>query len=87
MASYRVEIKPSAVKELDKLPRKIVQRAIAAIRGLVENPYPPGVKKLTGFEHTCRVRVGDNRILYDIQEDRLIIVIIRVKHRKHVYRR
>ncbi len=87
MASYRIEIKPSALKELEKLPRQVILRAIAAIKGLGENPYPPGVKKLSGFDHTYRVRVGDYRIMYDIFEDRLIIEIIRVKHRKDVYRR
>ncbi len=87
MASYQIEFKSSALKELEKLPRQIIPRAIAAIKRLAENPYPQGVKKLAGFERTYRVRVGDYRIMYEIHEDRLIIEIIRVKHRKDVYRR
>ncbi|MDI6770265.1 MAG: type II toxin-antitoxin system RelE/ParE family toxin [Anaerolineales bacterium] len=87
MASYQIELKFSALKELEKLPRQVLPRAIAAIKRLAENPYPPGVKKLAGFERTYRVRVGDYRIMYEIYEDRLIIEIIRVKHRRDVYRR
>jgi mRNA interferase RelE/StbE len=87
MASYRIEFKSSALKELERLPRQIIPRVVAAIKGLVENPYPSGVKKLAGFERTYRVRVGDYRIMYEIYEDRLIIEIIRVKHRKDIYKR
>ena len=86
MDSYQIEIKPSASKELEKLPRQIIPRIVAAIRELARNPYPQGVKKLTGFEHTYRIRVGDYRILYNIYEDRLVIEIIRVRHRKEAYR-
>jgi mRNA interferase RelE/StbE len=86
MDSYQIEIKPSASKELEKLPRQIIPRIVAAIRELAINPYPQGVKKLTGFEHTYRIRVGDYRILYNSYEDRLVIEIIRVRHRKEAYR-
>jgi len=86
MDSYQIEIKPSASKELEKLPRQIIPRIVAAIRELARIPYPQGVKKLTGFEHTYRIRVGDYRILYNIYEDRLVIEIIRVRHRKDAYR-
>ena len=86
MDSYQIEIKPSASKELEKLPRQIIPRIVAAIRELARNPYPQGVKKLTGFEHTYRIRVGDYRILYNIYEERLVIEIIRVRHRKEAYR-
>lgn len=87
MASYQIELKSSALKELERLPRQTVPRVIAAIKGLAENPYPQGVKKLAGFEHTYRVRVGEYRVLYEIHENRLIIETIRVKHRKDVYKR
>ncbi len=87
MASYKIEFKSSALKELERLPRQIIPRVIAAIKGLAEDPYPPGVKKLIGFEQTYRIRVGDYRIMYEIHEDRLIIEIIRVKHRKDIYKR
>jgi len=86
MASYQIEIKPSASKELEKLPRQMVIRVVAAIRELADNPYPSGVKKLSGFDRTFRIRVGDFRVLYDIYENRLVIEIIRIRHRKDVYR-
>ena len=86
MDSYRIEIKSSASKELEKLPHQILPRIVAAIQGLGKNPYPQGVRKLAGLEHTYRVRVGDYRILYNIYEDRLVIEIIRVHHRKDAYR-
>lgn len=86
MASYQIEIKPSASKELEKLPRQMVVRVVAAIGELAEDPYPQGVRKLSGFDRTFRIRVGDYRVLYDIYENRLVIEIIRIRHRKDVYR-
>lgn len=86
MASYQIEIKPSASKELEKLPRPMVVRVVAAIKELADNPYPQGVRKLAGFDRTFRVRVGDYRVLYDIYESRLVIEIIRIRHRKDAYR-
>ena len=86
MVSYRIEIKSSAAKELEKLPRQMVSRVVATIKGLAENPYPQGVRKLAGFEHTYRVRVGDYRILYDVLDKRLVVEIIRIRHRKDAYK-
>ena len=86
MVSYRIEIKSSAAKELEKLPRQMVSRVVAAIKGLAENPYPQGVRKLAGFEHTYRVLVGDYRILYDVLDKRLVVEIIRIRHRKDAYK-
>ena len=86
MVSYRIEIKSSAAKELEKLPRKMIPRVVTAINGLAENPRPQGVKKLVGFERIYRIRVGDYRILYDIFKKELIIEIIRIRHRKDVYK-
>jgi len=86
MDSYQIEIKPSASRELEKLPQQIIPRIVTAIKELAENPYPPGVKKLTGFDRTYRIRVGDYRVLYTIYENRLVIEIIRVRHCKDAYR-
>ena len=86
MASYQIEAKPSAARELEKLPRQIIPRIVEAIKELAEDPYPQGVKKLIGFDHTYRIRVGDYRILYNIYQDKLIIEIIRIRHRKDAYR-
>ena len=86
MVSYKIEIKPSAEKELEKLPRQIIPKVVATIKALAENPYPYGVKKLAGFEHTYRIRIGDYRILYDIFEKKLVIEVIRIRHRKDAYK-
>jgi mRNA interferase RelE/StbE len=77
MVSYQIEIKPSAAKELEKLPRQVIPRVVTAINKLTENPYPQGIKKLAGFERTYRIRVGDYRVLYDVLDKLLIIEIIR----------
>ncbi|HLA87642.1 MAG TPA: type II toxin-antitoxin system RelE/ParE family toxin [Anaerolineales bacterium] len=86
MASYRIEWKNSAYKELQKLPRQMITRIIAAVAGLSNDPYPSGVKKLIGSERSYRIRVGDYRVIYEIIENKLIIEIVRVRHRKDVYR-
>jgi len=86
MAFYQIEIKPSASRELEKLPWQIIPRIVAAIQELADNPYPQGAKKLTGFDRTYRIRVGDYRILYNIYETRLVIEVIRIRHRKEAYR-
>ena len=87
MADYKVEWKRSAVKELEKLPRQAVTRVVEAVRNLASNPFPAGIRKLTGSDQTYRIRVGVYRILYSVNVDQLIIEIIRVKHRKDVYKR
>ena len=86
MASYQIEFKSSASKEIEKLPRPMVARVVDAIGALASNPYPQGVKKLSGFDRTYRIRVGDYRVLYSVYENRLVIEIIRIAHRKDVYR-
>ena len=85
MASYRLQIKPSAVKELESLPPKDRRRVVARIRRLSTEPRPPGCEKLSGHD-LYRVRQGNYRILYATQDADLIIVVIRVGHRREVYR-
>lgn len=86
MASYRIEWKNSAYKELQKLPRQMITRIIAAVTDLSNDPYPSGVKKLIGSERSYRIRIGDYRVIYEIIENKLILEIVRVRHRKDVYR-
>lgn len=86
MDSYTIEWKRSAVKELKQLPRDAVARIVKAVEQLAHNPYPAGVKKLIGAERTYRVRVGMYRVVYAIEADVLVITVIRVGHRKDVYR-
>ena len=85
MASYKILIKPSAAKELEAVPRKDRLRIVVKIRGLSSNPRPTGCEKLSG-EEKYRIRQGDYRILYEIQDDEVIITIVKVGHRREVYR-
>lgn len=86
MASYKLLWKRSAEKELRKLPREAIARLVSLVESLAENPFPPGVRKLAGMEHTYRVRAGDYWLVYSVEERRLVIEVIRVGHRKEVYR-
>ena len=84
---YRVEVKKSAVKEIAALPRRDQRRVVRAIDALADEPRPEGVRKLTGAEDVYRIRVGDYRIIYQIADNVLTVLVVRVGHRKDVYRR
>ena len=85
MASYRIEIKKSAQKEIQSLPRAEIKRVVAKIQQLAANPRMQDSKKLTSQEQ-YRVRVGQYRILYEIHDDVLLVMVVRVANRKDVYR-
>lgn len=85
MVQYKLVIKKSVSKDLDRIPKKDVQRIVKAIKGLAENPRPPQSKKLSG-EEKYRLRCGVYRVLYEIQDKQLIVCVVRVRHRKDVYR-
>lgn len=86
MAAYRLFIKASAAKEIERLPHKKLRRAIVArIRSLAYEPRPDGCVKLSGADK-YRIRHGDYRILYRIEDDRLVVMVVRVAHRKSAYR-
>jgi len=82
-----VEIARRAVKAIAQLPRAEQQRVRAAIDLLADEPRPPGCVALAGEESVYRVRVGDYRILYEVIDDRLVIHVVRVAHRREAYRR
>ncbi|HUX42860.1 MAG TPA: type II toxin-antitoxin system RelE/ParE family toxin [Rectinemataceae bacterium] len=86
MASYSIQWKASAAKELRKLPRDIITRILAVVDGLASAPRPDGVRKLVGSESTYRIRVGEYRVVYNIFDERLVIEVIRVRDRKDAYR-
>jgi mRNA interferase RelE/StbE len=86
VTAYRVEIARRAVKALAALPRKEQQRVRAAVDLLADNPRPPGCVALSGEANAYRVRVGDYRIVYEVFDDRLVIQVVRVGHRRDVYR-
>jgi mRNA interferase RelE/StbE len=87
MARYTVEFVPSAVKALERLPRAIQQRIVNAVELLADNPFPAGAVKIVGDDSAFRIRVGDYRVLYEVQQQRLIILVLRIGHRKDVYRK
>ena len=87
MASYRVLIKPSAAKEIEAVDQKRDrQRIVAKALALAEEPRPAGCEKLAGESDRYRVRVGQYRIVYSIADADLVVLVVRVAHRKDVYR-
>lgn len=85
MAEYEIFFKESVWKDLKEIPKKDLKRILARIEDLGDDPRPIGSEKLTGHE-LFRVRQGNYRILYSIQDNELTIWIIKVGHRKKVYR-
>lgn len=88
MARYKVLIKKSAAKELESIAGKKDRMRIAArISALADNPRPPGVEKLSGTNEKYRVRQGPYRIVYEIQDEVLVVYVVRIADRKDVYRK
>ena len=86
MARYEVLIKPSAVKEIEAIShKKDRQRVALRISRLAEDPRPPGCQKLSGNDR-YRIRQGVYHIVYSIEDERLIVFVVKVGHRKDVYR-
>jgi mRNA interferase RelE/StbE len=86
VASYKLRIKKSAAKELEAISRKSDRQRVAKrIEALAEDPRPPGCKKLSGSER-YRVRQGSYRIVYAIEDDELIVYVVKIGDRKSVYR-
>ncbi|MBI2827616.1 MAG: type II toxin-antitoxin system RelE/ParE family toxin [Planctomycetia bacterium] len=87
MPGYAIEFLASADRALRRLPVTIQRRIIAAVDRLADNPRPRGSAKLAGEEDAWRIRVGEYRVLYEIEDDRLVVLVVRVGHRKDLYRR
>ncbi len=85
MASYRIVFKQSVAKDLHPISKKDVQRILKRIDGLANDPRPVGAEKLSGDEK-YRIRQGNYRILYLIEDDIVTVTIIKVGHRRDVYR-
>ena len=83
---YRVEIQKSAQKVLRRLPRDLLNRLARAIEDLAVEPRPAGCKKLAGFHDHYRVRVGDWRIIYTIQDDLLVVLVVEIAPRGGAYK-
>jgi len=85
MASYRLVMRRSVARDLRPLPNKDVERVLRRIEGLIDNPRPTGCEKLSAQER-YRVRQGAYRIIYEVEDNELIVTVVRVGHRRHVYR-
>lgn len=83
---YELRWKRSALRELKDLPRRVQARILRAIEILPAQPRPPGTRKLTGSEHTFRIRIGAYRVIYSVLERELAVEVVRVRHRKDAYR-
>ncbi len=85
MANYKIVFRKSVSKDLDRIPKKDVQRIIKAIRALSAEPRPSQSRKLSG-EQKYRLRCSVYRVLYEIYNDQLTICVVKIRHRKDVYR-
>jgi mRNA interferase RelE/StbE len=83
---YSVEFRPSALKALRRIAPSNRVRISRAIEALAENPYPPGCKKLADEDGFWRIRAGDYRVIYKVIHERLIVTVVRIGHRREVYR-
>lgn len=86
MARYRIEISRTAERQLEKLTRDDQRRVARAIITLGDDPHPRGSRKLTGYDDVFRIRVGRYRVLYSVSGRKLVIIILKLGHRRDVYR-
>jgi mRNA interferase RelE/StbE len=83
--TYRIEVSRRAAKAVTSLDKPLRRKILAAIEGLAGNPRPPGCKKLAGQE-AWRIRVGDYRIIYEIHDQVLLVIVVDLGHRREIYR-
>jgi mRNA interferase RelE/StbE len=83
--SYSISIHPAAIKQLHRLSTEAQRRIRPKIDALAENPRPPGCKKLTASDEFYRIRIGDYRVIYSIEDKRLLVLVVKVGHRGDVY--
>jgi len=86
MASYKIEISATAERQLRKIGRETLTRIMTAIEDLATNQRPRGRRKLRGFDDVYRIRVGKYRVIYSLDEKSVLIIILKVGHRKSIYR-
>lgn len=85
MTDYSVEVKPAAQKELEALPDNVLARVIRKLEALRQTPRPTGCKKLKGYKDQWRVRIGDWRVVYVIDDAAKLISVTRIAHWREVY--
>jgi mRNA interferase RelE/StbE len=84
--TYFLQFKPLALRQLEKLPRDVQKKLAAKIELLRDDPFPAGCKKMAAIYDTWRVRVGDYRVVYQVHQKVLLVLVLAVGHRKDVYR-
>ena len=87
MDSYEIRWKRSAERDLRKIDPQQIPRIIRAVESLADNPFPPQYRKLRGSEQDYRIRVGDYRVIYQVDTRTKIVTIYHLRHRKEAYRR
>jgi len=83
---YEILLESRAQRDLKKLPAEVFYRVMSTLKDLAENPRPVGSRKITGSKNDWRIRIGEYRIIYEIDEDAEAIKVMRVRHRREVYR-
>ena len=84
--SYTINISKSVQKQIYKLPHNIIARIIPKIKQLSTNLYPVGSIKLKGYENQYRIRIGDYRVRYEVDDEKALVKLLQCKHRKNIYR-
>ena len=87
MDSYEIQWKKSAEQDLRNIDPKQIIRIIRSVESPADNPFPPQCRKLRGSEHNYRIRVGDYRVIYEVDTEAKIVIVYHVRHRREVYRR
>lgn len=86
MAAYKIFFRKSVIKDLDKIPKKELQRIIKKIEELAQDARPQGCEKISGLDR-FRIRQGNYRIIYSVQDDELTVWVVKIGHRREVYRK
>ena len=86
MASYRVEVSATAERQIRRLARKDQIRVLRAVAALASEPRPRGCRKLRGYTDVYRIRVGTFRVLYSVEDERVVVIVLKVGQRKDIYR-
>jgi mRNA interferase RelE/StbE len=86
MGRYRIEVTRDALRALAKLDKPVRRRVQVAIDGLGENPRPSGVIALQGLRGAYRLRVGNYRVIYTVDDNRLVVLVVELGHRREIYR-
>jgi len=84
--AFRIELTPAAARDLRKLVPEVRRRVASRFDALAVNPRPRGVEKLEGEDDLYRVRTGDYRIIYTVQDDVLLVAVVKIGHRRDVYK-